>query len=424
MVVDRVRKRIVSPTGRSLIWSMMAAVAARVGLLLLAVVVGRRFGPAQYGAFTYASGVALLGAQFAVLGWPTLMNRLIPELFRDADWSRLRGLRDAGDAVVLGGSAAVALMLGAAAWYMPNLRTSFLLSVLLVPPFSFAIMRRQQLAAVRRPALGLMFDQGLGALIAVAIMLASGGGESIAGVVAIFSATITISVVIATTMFRRLLPRDIEGARRRVELNLWMGMAFPMLIGMSARLIMAKTDILMLAPLSDLHQTGLYGAAFRLTFLLTFPQVVMMSVVMPMISEAFAHRRYQQVSRLARGASFFALLSAIPTSLPLILFPVPILTILFGAQFAAAGPALVYSTIGQLATSLSIPAQSLLTMGGRERAYGMLNLGGLALHVLINLVLIPQYGATGAAISTMIVAVGLMLGQFVLNRRLLVGEVA
>ncbi len=41
-----------SGVARKLTFSMIAAIAARLGLLVLAVVLGRQFGPTDYGAFT------------------------------------------------------------------------------------------------------------------------------------------------------------------------------------------------------------------------------------------------------------------------------------------------------------------------------------------------------------------------------------
>jgi O-antigen/teichoic acid export membrane protein len=394
---------------------MAAAIMARVGLLILAVVLARRFGPQGYGTFTFATGTALLVAQFSVLGWPMLMNRLIPTMLRERDWGALKGLRDAGDAIVLTSGVTAAIILAGVSWLVPHLRLGLLLAALLVLPFSFGILRRQQLAAVRRPALGLLFAQGFGAILTVMILLVMSGGV-IEDAVVMFAAAIGLGILITTMIFRRQLPTELAAAERETEIRRWMSIALPMLVGLSSKLIMNKTDIVMLAPLSNLHEAGLYGAAFRLTYLLTFPQVVMMSVMLPLFSEAFADGRRQQVKRLLRTALLFATATAVPTSLLLVLYPKPIMTGLFGGEFGDAASSLVLLTIGQLATSLSIPFQAILTMSGRERVYGGVNLFALGLHVALNLLLVPLYGATGAAGSTAAIAIMLLLAQIALYR--------
>jgi O-antigen/teichoic acid export membrane protein len=418
LVVQRLR----SDAANRLAWSMAAAIVARFGLLLLAVAIGRRFGPTDYGAFTFATGVATFVAQFSVLGFPMLMNRLIPEMLRDRNWDALRGLRDAGDAVVVGFSLATASLLLAAAASTVEYGVSFVLSALLVVPFASASLRRQQLAALRRPAAGLFFDQGFGALFA-GIFLFVVGARSIIVAVVIFAAGKVAGNTITFFQVRRLLPAEVSTAKREVHLKKWLTMALPMLAGTSSKLLMNRVDILMLAPLAGLYQSGLYGAAFRITFVLTFPQVVMMSVVTPLISEAFAHGQHARITRLVRGAELFALITAVPAGLVLALFPGFVVTHVFGANFAAAAPSLTLLAIGQTVASLSIPLQCLLTMGGKERQFAALGVGTFVLHAALNLVLIPIAGATGAAAATALVYVLMALGQIVLNRNYIVGKV-
>jgi O-antigen/teichoic acid export membrane protein len=407
-------RRLRSDAANRLAWSMGAAIVARLGLLLLAVAIGRRFGPSDYGAFTFATGVAVFVAQFSVLGFPMLMNRLIPEMLRDRDWDALRGLRDAGDAVVIGVSLVTAALLLGAAALTSQYGVSFVLSALLVVPFASASLRRQQLAALRRPAIGLFFDQGFGALLAGAFLFAFGARSIILAVV-IFAGGLIVGNLFTFVQVRRLLPPEVSTAKRKVHLRQWLGMSLPMLAGTSAKLLMNRVDILMLAPLAGLYQSGLYGAAFRITFLLTFPQVVLMSVVTPMISEAFAHGQHARVTRLVRGSLLFAVLTAVPSGLVLVAFPEFVVTRVFGASFAPAALSLALLAIGQTAASLSIPLQSSLIMSGREGHFGILNMAALGLHVVLNYLLIPPYGANGASASTAVVLIAIATGQVVLN---------
>jgi O-antigen/teichoic acid export membrane protein len=417
LIVGRLR----SDAANRLIWSMSAAIVARLGLLLLAVAIGRRFGPSDYGAFTFATGVAVFVSTFSVLGFPMLMNRLIPEMLRDRDWCALRGLRDAGDAVVIGVSLLTAGMLLVVATVTGQYAVSFILSALLVVPFASASLRRQQLAALRKPAVGLFFDQGFGAMLAGAFLFAF-GARSIVVAVVIFAGGVIVGNLFTFVQVRRLLPIEVAVAKRKLDMRKWLGMSLPMLVGTSAKLLMNRVDILMLAPLAGLYQSGLYGAAFRITFLLTFPQVVLMSVVTPMISEAFAHGQHARVTRLLRGAELFALVPAVPAGAALALFPGFVVTHVFGASFAPAALSLSLLAIGQTATSLSIPLQSSLIMSGRERQFGALNMGALGLHVVLNYLLIPAYGSTGASASTAAVLIAIAVGQIFLNRRHMLGR--
>ena len=416
-----VTRRLKSDAAGRLVRSMAAAIVARLGLLVLAIAIGRSFGPADYGAFTFANGIATFLAQLSVLGWPMLMNRLIPEMLRDRNWNALRGLRDAGDAVVIGCSLLTAGVLLVAALLEEKYSASFLLAALMIVPFASGGLRRQQLAALRRPAIGLLFDQGFGALIAGTFLFVFHVG-SILGAVIVFVAGMILGNLITFLQVRRLMPAEVSTATREVHLKKWMGMAIPMLVGISSKLLISKVDVLMVAPLGGLYESGLYGAAFRITFLLTFPQVVLMSVVTPLISEAFAREQHERVTRLVRGAMTYAMLTAVPPALVLILFPKFVIVTVFGAKFAPAAPSLMLLAIGQTVASLSIPLQSLLTMGGRERQFAALCMITFVFHAAVNFVAIPLAGATGAAAATALAYIVIALGQVTLNRKYLLAK--
>ena len=77
------------PALRRMSLAMAAGIMGRLGSLALAIVVGRSFGAEDFGAFTFATGLALVVGQLAALGWPALMNRLIPKFREEQDWSAL-----------------------------------------------------------------------------------------------------------------------------------------------------------------------------------------------------------------------------------------------------------------------------------------------------------------------------------------------
>lgn len=407
-----------SGTLRTFAISMSAAVIARLGLLALAIMLGRRFGPSDYGAFTFATGLALILAQLALIGWPTLTNRMVPELLRDRNWGALKGLQSTGDMVSVAMSVIAIVALIFLSGLFEDLGPSLLLAALLVFPFATAILRRQQLAAFRQPAIGLLFDQGFGALVAVLVLAIFGVG-SIFEAVLIFAGGILLGNLVTTLLLRRLMPAECKHAKRTMHLRPWLALCLPMLVGMSAKLFMSKADVLMLAPLGGLYESGLYGAAFRITFLMTFPQVVLMAVVTPMISEAFAKNQISRVKQLTIASIGFAAVTSLPFALVMMVLPGPIMTLLFGQQFEPASVVLALLAIGQLVSCLAIPASSVLTMGGKEKAYGTLHLVCLALHVLANFAVIPVYGAVGAAGATAAIMTLLGLGQLVIVRSVL-----
>lgn len=412
------REKINSRSMRTFAFSTAGTVVGRFGQFMMAALLGRMVGPAAYGMFTFASGTALLGSLLLCLGWPNLMNRLIPVMMRDRDWGGLRGFVDGADFVVAGSGIAGALVLVAIAFLWPTMRTGLLFGALMMVPMCFVAMRRQQLAAVGLPGLGLLFDQGFAALV-LTVLIAVGAVATVDDTLLAFCIALLASVIITTTIFRRRLPREMSGATRSYAFRSWLMMSLPMAAGIISKQIMNRTDVILLAPLSNLHEVGIYGAAFRITFLMTFPQAVLMSVVMPQISQAVAHNDVRRVRRLFKVARLYALATSLPVGLALVVFPGFVMRAVYGAAFGVGGPTLAVLTIGQIATSFSISSTALLMMSGRERQFGTFNLMMVVVHTAISIVVMPWYGALGAALATAVVYVVLCLAQTLMARDVL-----
>jgi O-antigen/teichoic acid export membrane protein len=75
------------------------------------------------------------------------------------------------------------------------------------------------------------------------------------------------------------------------------------------------------------------------------------------------------------------------------------MTLLFGPEFAIAGPALGIMAAGQASRIVTGPIGGLLMMAGRERLALYINIVGLALLVGLAWWLVPVLGLEGAAIA-------------------------
>lgn len=422
LLLSRSARLARSAVGAALAGTFGVAILSRLALLVMAVILARDLGPRGYGIFVFATGVAALLAQLAAFGWPALTNRLMPAYQNQQDWSHLRGFLNAGDRVVGGLSVIASVVLVLLGLYTDlfsdDMSKGLLLSVLIVVPFALTRLRKQQLAAVGRPALGIFYDETLGPIIVVLVLLAAGLPD-VTGAMAVYGAGSLLAVLLATLAFRRKWPSEIRAVQPAYLVATWMGMAMPIAVGLSSRMLMTKADVLMLAPLAGVEEVGLYGAAFRVTYVITFPQIVLMAVMTPLISQAFAAHRPDQLRSRLRIANLFSLLTALPPALLIIALSELIMEGVFGPAYAAAAPTLAILAVGQLAASLVMPFSSVLMMGGRERVFGTINLAALALNVLLNLLLAPRYGALGSAVATTISLSLILAMQWVASRRLL-----
>jgi len=393
--------------------TFIAGLVSRIILLAMTIVIARQLSPEGYGEFTFATGLAILVAQFALLGWPAIMARLIPTLRMQKRYGSLRGLIRSGDFVaLLGGLLAAGTLITVALF--PGMESglffSLILTATLVLPTTFNLLRRSQLAGARRPAMGLALDQALPPFIVLMVALVLGIANSGQALV-IYALATCFGAAVATIVLRRSLPGEVWTSPPHFQVRLWMVTALPLVMGLSAKQLMNRMDVLMLAPLAGLTEVGLYGVAFRMTYVLTFPQMIMMTIITPLLAESIAARENRAAWLHFRTAMIFSLVLAIPTSLSLALFAEPTIALLFGTEYKGSAGPLTILAIGQTFSALAIPCAGLLIAAGRGGIFGVINLLAAGLNATLNFLMIPAMGATGAALATAVCTAIIFSGQ-------------
>lgn len=420
-MMKRLRSFLASPIAKAFQRSMSASLVARFAQLAMSVLAARLLQPAGFGIFTFAMGVGLLGGRVGSLGWPTLMSRFVPLYTINRDWSALRGLLSAATAVMTVASIAFgALCILVAQWLGPesNLYWGMLLGGLILPAMTFRSLYRNLLAALKVPQRGIMVDELIPPLIMTLLLALPFFLPHLIQVnptttVLAYGAASVVAVVFGYIWIRAALPGESTGRQPIYELRYWMMTALPAMVGMSAKLFMNKSDVLMLAPLSTLTEVGNYGVALRVTYIQTAPIIVLSTVITSKIGTAIAMRDYVGAKRLFKGALAFAAAFSIPLAIVLVVFAEPILTLLFGSAYAPAAPALIYLAIGQVGAALNVPTASFMLMSGRQTLFGLMTTLGLVANLIGNWFLIPPLGAGGSALATAISVLLLTLAQAV-----------
>ncbi|MEZ5583420.1 MAG: polysaccharide biosynthesis C-terminal domain-containing protein [Candidatus Competibacteraceae bacterium] len=95
------------------------------------------------------------------------------------------------------------------------------------------------------------------------------------------------------------------------------------------------------------------------------------------------------------------LLMVVPTAAAIAVLGRQILG-MFGAGFTAAYPALLFLLWGYATWAIAGPASTWLQYGGKGNLVVLISVAALILDCVLNLILIPRYGLTGAAMATAI----------------------
>lgn len=176
--------------------------------------------------------------------------------------------------------------------------------------------------------------------------------------------------------------------------------ALPVMLAAFVSSLALRLDQMMLARLADFREVGIYAAAARLSEVWWTVPLVLTQVAAPML--LFANDDAASRSRHLTAMYGSLLTAALAIAALISIFAVPIVHVALGPQFEGAAPVLLIHAWTSIFIFLDAPTYQELIRQGRQSILLYRALGAVAANFALNLVLIPAYGAVGAAVATVI----------------------
>jgi O-antigen/teichoic acid export membrane protein len=193
--------------------------------------------------------------------------------------------------------------------------------------------------------------------------------------------------------------------------------ARPFFVVEMTQTIVLNLPTLVLGHFAPLLAVGEFNIASRLSNLVNTVILSISLITAPNFAE---HHRLGQSDALwktDRNARRLILALTLPIVAAMLIFPSPLLRLL-GSEFGAAWPVLIVLAFGQLVNCLLPFQDTLLAMTGHGRILWRLNIAQLCFGVIAGLLLIPPFGAIGAAITTALTLSVYLIGCQYAARRL------
>ena len=356
------------------------------------VLTARFLGAAEFGRFSYFLTLLTIATTLSQFGTAPLLGR---DLAADqwpapAYWGNYLLLRLVGCGVV------GVLLIAGVALARPDLLWVLAAGAAALP--LFALRSCEPLFQVQgHPRYGMYAALGYAAAYSVTGSLAAVAlGSTTMVMAAYLLAGVVYALIGAPYAWRLLRP---QWRPVRPILHHILRMAVP--IGVSDLFIIINTraDILMLAWLRGDAVVGVYNAAFRFVDLAAVLALMLVNPLLPIVSR-MAARTQGQLAEVC--AALFELLAVVllPCAVLLMVAAAPVLTVLFGADFAAAAPALQLLAPSAVLVFYSLATSAIcLACGVVRYKYWSVPLAA-ALNIAFNLWWIPRWGAAGAAAAT------------------------
>ena len=398
---------------------LMKGGAGAFGLRVCALVLGfvadivltRTLGLENYGL--YAIGISWLSllVPLASLGLGTALLKVVPAESANGEHGRVRGVLGFAGRWMFAASVVLGVLMAAGVALAgdrigPELRLVLWILAGFLPIQVLSLHRQSVLQALKFPVLALLPEQ----VVRVAVFLATVGalyawrGAQLtpADAALAYGAGMLASLVCAGTWARKRTPTEVQRARPALMPSAWWLLALPMCWNTLMRLLNSRADPAMLGWL--MGDNGAEGAAAfalanRLASLLLFGTVAVNAVAAPYIAELHAKGERGELQRLVTLASKGLALYAFPLAAVLVLGG-PWILPLFGEGFGAAYGALVLLVVARLVTCSAGLLGFLLSLTGHQGRVAKWMTLAAAVKVASNFLLIPRFGAEGAAVGT------------------------
>lgn len=177
--------------------------------------------------------------------------------------------------------------------------------------------------------------------------------------------------------------------------------SWPLILTGMAIAVYMRIDQIMLGEMLDDAQVGIYSAAVRISEVWYFIPVAIVSTVAPAIAMAKKSDEARYRHRMQQLLSMMALLGY-AVAIPVTFLAGPLVRLFYGSEYAEAGIPLAIHIWAGVFVNLGGALSLWLINEGRTGYFSVSTAMGAVLNVTLNLFLIPTYGATGAAVATLI----------------------
>jgi O-antigen/teichoic acid export membrane protein len=394
--------------------NVLRAVGLRVVLMVvnlaIALILARVLGPEQYGIYVFAFAIMTLIALPGQAGMPLINVREVSFRLVDRDWAGVLGVVVRTRQLILGYSVFAGLGVAAVCWFVLADRLSdaetdaILWSVLLLPAFVLVAVTGASLRGLKHLLLGqfvetlfrpLLFLILVGGVVVLSLGLPLDASDAMM----VHAIGAVLAVGAALVLQHRILAPKTQGLTPVYDTRTILKSIAPLTMIAGMQLIIGKTDILMLRVMRSPEEVGYYQVALQWANLALFAQQAVLMVSGPSVARAYRKEDMASVQHLLTSSARLVFLGALPLSIALLLFGEAIIRLSFGAEYIPAAAALSVLILGRVIQASYGAIIQLCKMVGWEGLMLRLVAVSALLNVVLNYLLIPDYGIVGAAIA-------------------------
>lgn len=373
--------------------------------LLGQVLIIRSLSPVEFGEIILAFTIVSMVSTLSLLGIPEGITRLVA-----ANDGQTSGYVSGGlsISIITGVTGALLMILfrGKLASLMeePSLTSLLLILAVYVVFSSLASACVGALRGYQLYAAAVLSERILSKLVTIALFLVTSylGMEYLGAVLYWLIAPFLIVILSIYALIIKSNFQIPEYKMIKEQTSELVSFSWPLAFESGFVLLMSKLDVVFLGLLATSSSVGLYRSVQPISTSLLMILTAIVFVYLPIATRSYADEDIETLKNLYNVSTKWIVHLTLPPILLLILFSDEIISILYGNSYTPAAIALSILALSALLRIYVGPNGATIKAIDRTRINLISSSCGVLANVVFNVVLIPEYGITGAAIATMI----------------------
>lgn len=383
-------------------------VSAAIVNYLLQLFLARQMGATEYGIYNYLLSICILLGEFAGVGLPNALLRLIPEYKVMAQWQLLKGIIWGSWSLVF---ICGLLIAGLAIVFILRFQEQrnfkdeqiMLWGLWLVPLWGIIRLQLEMIRANRQIILALIPSLLIyPALIAAGVIILRWHDSSPIAAIEVIKITLLSLLaigIIQLVLFWQKCPHHWKESHPIYLPKYWLSISLPLLLADGSFVVMNQTDLLMLEAWKGAKSVGIYTAAVKTASWVNFFLTAVNIVAAPMFAALYAQGKRKQLQTLIGNYAAWIFYPSLMVAVGLIILSDKVLGF-FGTEFHVAQEETVILILGQLVNVGAGSVGYLMKMTGHQNQCALVFTVTAMVNVGLNALFIPIWGTEGAALVT------------------------
>ena len=373
---------------------------------LFTFLIARLYGASVMGSFALVQAIMMITALLARLGLDTASVRFISENYAKGEYGKLRNIYFTSIRIII----PVAVLFSGCLFFLspilannimnkPELELLFPFASFGVLPFSLLFIHSECFRGMKKIIHYSLFRRMTMPFIASIILLIFyySGITSNKGPLYSYLLAVYILSLVAFVIWIYEMPNS-DGHNPQINVSNLLRVSFPMLLTSSMAYLLQWTGLFILGIYRPVWEIGVYNVAVKVSLLTSIGLFAINSIAAPKFAELFAKHDMKNLESVVHQSNRLIFWASAPVLLFFLIYPTFFLKF-FGEEYIFGKWALIFLIIGRFISAISGSVAYILLMTGKQKIYFYIKVISLIINIILNILLIPKFGITGAAIA-------------------------